>query len=108
MVRRRRDVYHKDPAAILDYVFDWRAATNTNDPDATEDYLEVGETIASHTVTAETGITADSGTLGDTNSSVTVWLSGGTAGDTYDVTCQITTTSTRVDERTIHVHVTDL
>lgn len=102
---RRKDLYIKDPAANLDYIFDWAAATNTNDPDATSDYLEAGETISSHSVTADSGITASSGTLGDGNTSVTVWVSGGTVGRTYDVTCQITTSLTRIDERTIHILV---
>lgn len=33
------------------------------------------------------------------------WLSGGTAGTEYDVTCQIVTSSSRTDERTMTIRV---
>lgn len=81
----------KDPAAVLDYKFDW------------SDWLESGETISTRTVTAESGITVDSSSITDTNTSVTVWLSGGTAGVNYDVTCRIVTSASRTDERTIEI-----
>lgn len=79
----------KDPNAVLDYKFDW------------SDWLAAGETISTRTITAGSGITVDSSSITDTNTSVTVWLSGGTAGDSYDVTCQIVTSDSRTDERTI-------
>lgn len=101
----RVGLFDKDPAAVLDYKWDWRADTNNNDPAASSDWLEAGETISSHTVTAETGLTVDSSALADTSSSVVAWLSGGTAGETYLVTCQIVTTNSRTDERTITVKV---
>lgn len=80
----------KDPDAVLDYAFDWT------------DWLEDGETISSHTVTVETGLTKDS----DSESSgvVTVWLSGGTADETYTVACKITTNGGRTDERSALFH----
>lgn len=80
----------KDPCAVLDYAFNW--ATN---------WLEPGDTIVSHTITVPTGITKDS----DSESAgiVTVWLSGGTAGTTYEVACEIDTTNGRTDERTIAI-----
>ena len=83
----------KDPSAVLDWMFDWT------------DWLASGETIISHTITADTGITADSSTESD--GKVTVWLSGGTAGINYKVACKITTSAGRTDERTIWIKVTD-
>ena len=80
----------KDPDAVLDYAFDWE-----------EYWLESSETIASHTITVQTGITNDSDSESD--GIVTVWLSGGTAGTTYEVACEIVTTSGRTDERTISI-----
>lgn len=80
----------KDPDAVLDYAFDWE-----------EYWLESGETIASHTITVQTGITKDSDSESD--GIVTVWLSGGTAGSTYEVACEIVTTNGRTDERTISI-----
>ena len=83
----------KDPSAVLDYVFDWT------------EWLATGETIANHTITADTGITADSST--EDAGKVTVWLSGGTAGINYKVACKIATSAGRTDERTIWIKVTD-
>ena len=84
----------KDPSAVLDYVFDWK-----------EEWLATGETIADHTITADTGITVDSST--EDAGKVTVWLSGGTAGINYKVACKITTTAGRTDERTIWIKVVE-
>ena len=54
-------------------------------------------------MTLTTGITL----AGESNdlTTVTVWLSGGTAGVKYDVACRITTTGGRTDERTVSVRV---
>ena len=83
--------FDKDPSAVLDYKFDW------------SDWLDSGETISTRTITAETGIVVDSSSLTDTSTSVTAWLSGGTAGNVYDVACLITTSASRTDERTIKI-----
>jgi hypothetical protein len=81
----------KDPAAVLDYQWDWSS------------WLATGETISSHTVTAPTGLTLDSDTA--TTTAVTAWLSGGTAGTDYSVVCQIVTSASRTDERSIVIAV---
>ena len=83
----------KDPSAVLDWMFDW------------SDWLASGETIISHTITGETGITVDSST--ESAGKVTVWLSGGTAGENYKVACLIETSAGRTDERTIWIKVTN-
>ncbi len=92
----------KDPDSVLDYVFDFAASTNGT---GTSDWLAAGETISTKTVTADTGITIDSSAITDANTSVTVWLSGGTAGIEYSVACLITTSASRTVERTIRVQV---
>ena len=92
----------KDPIAVLDFKFDWKALTNGN---GNTDWLSSGETISSKVVTVESGITKDSDAPTDTNTSVTVWLSGGTAGEDYDVACKIVTSAGRTDERTIEIRV---
>jgi hypothetical protein len=92
----------KDPDAVLDYKFDWAASTNGS---GDSDWLASGETISSHTITKDSGITVDSSAETDTNTSVTVWLSGGTAGVDYEVACKIVTSDNRTDERTIEIRV---
>jgi len=97
-----QESFTKDPAAVLDYKFDWAASTNSN---GNSDWLATGETISSHSVTATTGITVDSSSITDSSTTVTAWLSGGTAGSAYTVTCQIVTTAGRTDERSITISV---
>lgn len=81
----------KDPAAVLDYKFNWA------------DWLGATDTITSHTITADAGITVNSSST--TTTAVTVWLSGGTADTDYEVVCRIVTTDGRTDERTMTVRV---
>lgn len=81
----------KDPSAVLDWMFDWT------------DWLASGEMITDHTITVDTGITNDSST--EDAGKVTVWLSGGTAGENYKVACLIETSAGRTDERTIWIKV---
>ena len=83
----------KDPDAVLDYKWDWSS------------WMATGDTITSYTVTPSTGLTLDSD-VNDTTS-VTAWLSGGTADQTYTVLCQIVTADGRTDERTITIGVTE-
>ena len=95
-------IFLKDPDAILDYKFDWKALANGN---GSSDWLDTDETISSKTVTVDDGITKESDALADTNTSVVVWLSGGTAGVDYEVACKIVTSASRTDERTIKIQV---
>ncbi len=92
----------KDPDEVLDYKYDWKALTNGS---GKEDILVSGETISTKTITTESGITVDSSSVTDTSTSVTVWLSGGTAGTSYIVACKITTTDSRTYERSMQINV---
>ncbi len=85
--------HKKDPDAVLDWVWDWN------------EWLDEGETIASSTFIASVGITIDSES--NTTKTATVWLSGGTAGQVYQVTNRITTSSGRTDDRSITIRVAE-
>ena len=87
-------IFIKDPDAVLDYIIDWSDDSNP--------WLATDETISSYTITAETGITKDSDNESD--GAVTIWLSGGTAGENYTVACRIVTNAGRTDERTIIIN----
>jgi len=78
--------FTKDPSAVLDYAIDWSAWLGS-------------DTIATSTWSVPTGITRDSDT--NTTTRATIWLSGGTAGQTYQLTNTITTAGGRTDQRTI-------
>lgn len=84
--------HSKDPDAVLDYMVDW-----TN-------WL-AGDTIATSTWSADTGITIDSNT--NTTTVATVWLSGGVAGEQYQVTNHIITAMGREDDRTIRIRLSE-
>jgi hypothetical protein len=73
--------YIKDPASLLDYVWNWAPWL---EPDS--------DTISSYEVVAAPGITVDSDSTD--GKKVTVWLEGGTLGASYDVTDERTNTFT--------------
>lgn len=86
--------FYKDPNEVLDYMFDWST------------WLD-GDTISSATaISAPTGITKNS--QSNTTTTVTIWLSGGTAGNAYDFTSEIVTAAGRTAQRTITVVVKNL
>ena len=86
-------LFLKGPKDRLDYIFDWY--------DDGDGWLATSETILSYTLTVQIGITKDSDS--EANGVVTVWLSGGTAGQKYTVDCKIETNAARIVERTITI-----
>jgi hypothetical protein len=88
------NVFIKDPNATLDYGFDWSR------------WLDTGEVISDFVITNGSGITNvyDTSTV---SGSVIVWLSGGTVGTRYPIACMITTSASRIDERTIKIDIRD-
>jgi hypothetical protein len=83
--------FKKDPDAVLDYGIDW------------SDWLYSSDVISTSTWTVPAGITQDDESKGDT--STIIWLSGGTAGECYEIANKIVTTDGRTDERTFEVLV---
>lgn len=78
----------KDPNEVLDYQFDWGSFR-----------LEPGETIVTSTFPEITGTIV----LGDTSIDggfTTFWVSGGTAGETCDITNRVTTSEGRTYDQT--------
>lgn len=87
------DKFVKDPNAVLDYVINWASWLR---------WLGV-DTISSSSFTVPTGLTEDSES--NTTTTATVWLSGGTAGVTYEVINRIVTAGGRTEERTLTIYV---
>ena len=83
--------FKKDPDAVLDFLFDW------------SQWLLFNEIISSYTIIPDSGLTVDS--TSQSNSVVTVWISGGTAGKTYELECKILTSISRIDKRTMTIEV---
>ena len=82
----------KDPQDVLDYQIDW------------SDWLGT-DTISTSAWTVETGITKDSDTYSDTIA--VIWVSGGTAGTSYELVNHIVTTAGREADRTITIVCAD-
>jgi len=83
-------LFGKDPNAVLDYAIDWSSWLGT-------------DTISTSAWTVASGITKTGESK--TSTKATIWLSGGTAGVTYELTNRIVTTAGRTDDRTIGIVV---
>lgn len=87
--------FTKDPDAVLDYEWDW------------SDWLTaITDTITSVTFVPDTGIVVNSSS--HTATAAIAWISGGTAGTSYNVTCRIVTAGGRTDDRTATFKITNL
>ena len=84
----------KDANAVLDYTLDW------------SQWLTQEDDLTTSAWVTTTGLTVESDAL-DADNTTTVWLSGGTPGQTYVATNRITTTGGRTDDRSITVFVTE-
>ena len=82
--------FTKDPDATLDYQIDWSSWLGS-------------DTISTSTWTVPSGITKDSDTASTTTT--TIWVSGGTAGTSYELVNRIVTAAGRTDDRTIQINV---
>jgi hypothetical protein len=85
----------KDPDEKLDYAVDWSA------------WLPAGDTLASAAWTVPTGITQATPAPSIDDTTATVWLSGGTAGQSYPIACRVTTAQGRIVDRTLTILVTN-
>lgn len=81
----------KDPDAVLDYKIDW------------SDWMSTGDAIDTSTWTVPAGIAKDSDL--STDDTTTIWLSGGTTGETYSLINHIVTDDGREDDRTVKITV---
>lgn len=84
--------FTKDPDAVLDYTINWAK------------WLPEGDQIVAVTTPdAEAGITVDSASF--TATTTTVWVSGGSVGQTYKVPVHIETSGGREDDQTLEFRV---
>lgn len=83
-----------DPDANLDYGITWAAWL-----------AAVDDTIETSTWIVPEGMTKTDES--NTTTTATVWLSGGTVGETYSVVNRISTVQERTDDRTIRITVTE-
>lgn len=81
--------YIKDPDAKLDYLEDWGPWLA----------LRPGDTIDTSTWDVPTGLTKTAASSTDTTT--TVWVEGGTVGETYVVTNHVVTAQGRINDQSI-------
>ena len=91
----RTKTFIKDPDSTLDWDFNWRVT----DDDEKVPWLEENETIVSYIITPDEGSTLVEDTENDGH--VIVWLSGGEPKKEYLVSCKITTSHNRTEERSM-------
>jgi hypothetical protein len=84
--------FTKDPDAVLDYSIDWSR------------WL-AGDQVATSSWTLPDGLEKVSDA--QTSTKTTVWLRGGTIGESYTVTNRITTSGGRTDDRSFLVKIED-
>jgi hypothetical protein len=88
-------MFLKDPGDVKDISIDFTGP------------LATGDTLTgSATITPDTGITVDSDAVA--TPLVTIRLSGGTAGERYDVNCEISTTDGETFNRKVVIVCEDL
>ena len=86
----------KDPSSVMDYFVDYST------------FLESGDSLSTQTTTADTGLTVDSSTIMSGDKKVKMFLSGGTAGTTYDVKIVATTADSLTLVHRFRVKVEDI
>ena len=81
---------YKDPDEVLDYQLDWMARL-------------AGDTIASSTWIVPNGITKNSDSK--TETTTTIWLSGGTIGASLSITNRIETVGGRTMDQSVSLKI---
>lgn len=90
----KKPTIEKDPDALLDYSFDF-----------TEYLAPDNDSIVSVLFVLEAGLTEEHSS--HTPTGAVVWISGGVAGSTMRVTCRITTSGGRVDDRSVFLKIVE-
>jgi hypothetical protein len=80
----------KDPDEVLDYGIDWSQRL-------------AGDIIDTSTFTVPSGIVMNS--QSHTNTTTTIWLSGGSEGVSYDILNRIVTNGSRTMDRTVGLRI---
>lgn len=91
----------KDPDEVLDYSINWGL-----DDEGNPGRLPVADDqIATSTWDVPIGITKDSATFSSITNVATIWLSGGTLGETYVLTNHIVSTDGRSMDQSVRIKI---
>ncbi len=86
------NIFYKDSHDTLDYYVDWLT-------------FLAGDTISASVWIVPVGIAQLS--ISNTTTRATIWLSGGTIGETYQITNRITTAGGRIKDQSIYVKIVE-
>lgn len=85
----------KDPNDILDYRIDWSRR------------LDNGDTISTAVFSLETAAGLAIQSQSKTDTTATVWLTGGTAGETAEILCRIVTAEARQMDQSVPLAIVE-
>ncbi len=91
---------HKDPNEVLDYRLDWLGTAADPGP-----MYDSDDIISNSLWVVPDGVASESEDFDD--GSTTIWLSGGTAGETYVLLNRITTADGRVFDQSVKLPMKD-
>lgn len=91
-------IFPKDPGSVEDFTIVWNVIGQKH-----EGLNYLGDSIVTSLWSVPAGITQDSATFSGTYT--TIWLSGGTNGQSYEVTNTITTEQGRTFKQSIRIRV---
>lgn len=97
------EAFIKDPDSMLDYSVDWSDWLGADDIASVVWFVDDVE----GGVAEGDSLFVEIAYCFFTDKVATVWLSQGVVRRSYDVTCRITTTSGRVDDRTFRVKINE-
>lgn len=98
------DTRRQDPDDVLDWEWDW----STWLAEADDDTIDSHQVLIDDDSDTPLEVDTDAGGSSNDDTTVTVWLSGGTAGTLVPVTVRITTADGRTADGTVTFHITEL
>lgn len=93
-------IFRKDSGSVEDYTVVWDVISQKH-----EGINDGADAITSSSWTVPAGITKDSDSYSSTYT--TIWLSGGTSGNSYEVTNTVTTQKGRTFKQSIRIRCKD-
>jgi hypothetical protein len=95
MTLSEQQIFEHDPDAILDYSIDWSK------------WMTTGDTLSSATWSLPAGVTGTNDHISGSKAVIFIEVTADPPARKYNLTCHITTTAGREDDRTIQLVVTD-
>lgn len=96
---------NKDPDARLDYSLDWSRFLGSDTISSVTWFVDDSDGTKTSFTPGSTVNTLTNYTESNTSTVATIWLADGTANTTYKITCQITTSASLINEKSVRITV---